>query len=66
MMCRTRTIWLLLLAATCGCRDGGKKMTYITHYPDWQYTSYERIAVVPVKYPAPGHVVVAFHPVPEK
>jgi len=41
----------LLLGSVCGCNGGGGKGAYITQYPNWNWKSYERIAVVPYHYP---------------
>jgi hypothetical protein len=40
---------LLLVATACGC--GSSKTTYITRFPQWDWQSYERIAVLPIRYP---------------
>jgi hypothetical protein len=40
----------LLLLAACGCGGGGKG-AYITQFPNWDWQTYERVAVVPYHYP---------------
>lgn len=37
----------LLAAGLAGCN--GKRATYVTRFPDWEYQDYERIAVVPAR-----------------
>ena len=47
-----RTLSFLLALVACGC-GGGSKRTYPTRFPNWNWEAYERIAVVPYRYP-PG------------
>lgn len=52
-MLRGFVLGCALLALNLGGCGGGSKTAYITQFPEWNWESYDRVAVLPFRYP-PG------------
>jgi hypothetical protein len=49
----------VISALLAGCGGGERRATYVTHYPQWEYERYDRIAVLPGRAATPKAVRAA-------